>query len=64
MIVRSTVVVVVGGRFPESFPVRASLSHDGYSLTFSRLHHGVSKSWFLSSHDAFFVREVITNDGH
>lgn len=38
--------------FPESFPVRASLSHDGYSLTFSQLHHGVSKSWFLSSHDA------------
>lgn len=38
--------------FPESFPLRASLSHDGYSLTFSGLHYGVSKSWFLSSHDA------------
>lgn len=33
-------------------------------LTFSGLHHGVSKSWFLSSHDAFFVRVVVTSDDH
>lgn len=59
--VKTVVKIVVGifcdfhcGRreWPERVPVRASLSPDGRSLTFSRLHHGVSKSWFLSSHDA------------